>query len=632
MCGIAVILDRKGAAPEAACASMLQAMVHRGPDSSGQLVRDLGEHQLQMGHRRLAIIDLSPLGHQPMERGPAAISFNGEIYNYRELRQQLLEAGHVFRGRSDTEVLLAGYLQWGRDVLRRVRGMFALAIWDDRSRKLLLARDFIGMKPLYYRLSGNRFAAASDLKALVQAFPGEAVLDRAGLASLLAYGAVAEPLTVWQGFRVFPPASWMEVKVDAVRVELGPIERYWDYPTPGFQSNSSEGTERLHKAVSRHLESDVPVAIFLSAGVDSTAVAEVAAREKREGLLALSVGFPGDRGLDEASAAAETAAALGIEHRSVVLQENQPIDWFHQWLDSLDQPTLDGLNTFLISGACHREGIKVALSGLGGDEAFGGYQIFRSLPRWMPGLQAIAWGDTLSGGGLSQLLRWAGNRGGLAKYRGQLEALSESPRRLADAVLWKRRLFRQTDLKRMGLEAEGLDANSLPSDRPRPTGWDQADWGSVIRRMEADYYMRDTLLRVSDQASMAHSLELRLPLLDQDLWEWAMGQPIVGNGKPTKLALASIAGPRTMAAASRPKRGFSLPYREWLLGPLRPSVLEGMESLGGYDGLVERLYLGEMAASLKAGRLMHRWSTYWMLGVLGHWLASHVSRTGKAVR
>jgi asparagine synthase (glutamine-hydrolysing) len=631
MCGIAVILDRKGEGPEAACASMLHSMVHRGPDSCGQLSRDRGEYQLQLGHRRLAIIDLSPLGHQPMECGPAAISFNGEIYNYRELRQQLQEAGHVFRGRSDTEVLLAGYLRWGRDVLRRVRGMFALAIWDDRSGKLLLARDFIGMKPLFYRLSGTRFAAASDLKALVQSFPEEAVLDRAGVASLLAYGAVAEPLTVWEGFRAFPPASWMEVRVEAERIELGPIERYWDYPPPGFQSKSSEGKDRLQQAVSRHLESDVPVAIFLSAGVDSTAVAEVAARDRRQGLLALSVGFPGDRGLDEASAAAETAAALGIEHRSVLLQEESPINWFHQWLDSLDQPTLDGLNTFLISGACHREGIKVALSGLGGDEAFGGYQVFRSLPRWMLGLRAIAWGNTLSGGGLGQLLRWSGNRRGLAGYRRQLEALSESPKRLADAVLWKRRLFRQADLKRMGLEVEGLDAHSLPTGRPRPTGWDQADWGTVIRRMEADYYMRDTLLRVSDQASMAHSLELRLPLLDQDLWEWAMGQPIGGKGQPTKLALASIAGPRTMAAASRPKRGFSLPYRDWLLGPLRPSILEGMESLASYDGVVDRIYVGEMAASLRAGRLIHRWSAYWLLGVLGHWLTGHVSRAGKAL-
>lgn len=631
MCGIAVILDRKGAAPAAACGSMLQSMVHRGPDSSGQLSRERGAYQLQLGHRRLAIIDLSPLGHQPMECGPAAISFNGEIYNYRELRQQLQEAGHVFRGRSDTEVLLAGYLEWGRDVLRRARGMFALAIWDDRSGKLLLARDFIGMKPLYYRLSGNRFSAASDLKALVQSFPGEAVLDRAGVASLLAYGAVAEPLTVWQGFRAFPPASWMEVRVEAERIELGPIERYWDYPPPGFQSNPSEGKDRLQQAVSRHLESDVPVAIFLSAGVDSTAVAEVAARDRRQGLLALSVGFPGDRGLDEASAAAETAAALGIEHRSVLLQEEPPIDWFHQWLGSLDQPTLDGLNTFLISGACHREGIKVALSGLGGDEAFGGYQVFRSLPRWMVGLRTIAWGNSFSGGGLGQLLRWAGDRGGLVSYRRQLEALSESPKRLADAVLWKRRLFRQADLKRMGLEVEGLDAQSLPADRPRPTGWDQADWGTVIRRMEADYYMRDTLLRVSDQASMAHSLELRLPLLDQDLWEWAMGQPIGGNGQPTKFALASIAGPRTMAAASRPKRGFSLPYRDWLLGPLRPSVLDGMDSLASYGGVVDRSYLGEMAASLRAGQLRHRWSAYWMLGVLGHWLTGHVSRAGKAL-
>jgi asparagine synthase (glutamine-hydrolysing) len=610
---------------------MLQSMVHRGPDSSGKLSRDLGEHQLQLGHRRLAIIDLSPLGHQPMECGPAAISFNGEIYNHRELRQQLLEAGHVFRSRSDTEVLLTGYLQWGRDVLRRLRGMFAVAIWDDRSGKLLLARDFIGMKPLYYRLSGNRFAAASDLRALVRSFPEDAVLDRAGVASLLAYGAVAEPLTVWQGFRVLPPASWMEVKMEDGRIELGPIHRYWDYPPAGFQSDPSEGRERLQQAVTRHLESDVPVAIFLSAGVDSTAVAEVAARDRRQGLLALTVGFPGDRGLDEASAAAETAVALGIEHRSVVLQDEQPMDWFHRWVDSLDQPTLDGLNTFLISGACHREGIKVALSGLGGDEAFGGYQIFRSLPRWMVGLQAIAWGDSLSAGGLGQLLRWSGNRSRLVKYRRQLEALSEAPKRLADAVLWKRRLFRQTDLRMMRLEAEGLDANSLPADRPRPLGWDHHDWGTVIRRMEADYYMRDTLLRVSDQASMAHSLELRLPLLDQDLWEWAMGQPIGGKGQPLKHALASVAGPRTMAAASRPKRGFSLPYRDWLLGPLRPSVLDGIESLGSFDGLIDRVYIGEIAASLRSGRLVHRWSAYWMLGVLGHWLNRHVSHEGKAV-
>jgi asparagine synthase (glutamine-hydrolysing) len=630
MCGIAVILDRSGSDAAVRCARMLRSMVHRGPDGQGQISRDLGQHQLQIGHRRLAIIDLSDLGHQPMECGPAVISFNGEIYNYRALRRQLADAGHIFRSHSDTEVLLAGYLQWGADVLRRARGMFALALWDDRSRKLIVARDFIGMKPLYYRLSGDCFAAASDLRGLASAFPEDMVLDRAGLASLLAYGSVAEPLTVWKDVRMLPPASWMELELVAGRIQTGPIQGYWDYPAGGFRSDPKEGKDRLRQAVVRHLESDVPVAVFLSAGVDSTAVAEVAAAEKCRELLALTVGFPGVRGLDEAATAAQTAAALGIQHRSVVIGQEQPRDWFCQWIDSLDQPSLDGLNTFLISGACHREGIKVALSGLGGDEGFGGYQVFRTLPRWMAGLRAIAWGDSCSGGRLGNMLRCLGGTRGLVRYRRHLEALSESPGTLAEAVLWKRRLFRRAELQRMGIDEQSLDCFGLPIERPRPVVWDRADSVDVIRRMEADFYMRDTLLRVSDQASMAHSLELRLPLLDQDLWEWAMGQPIGTTRQPLKQALVEAAGPWTMEASRRPKRGFTLPYRQWLLGPLRETMLEGIDALGRYDGLVNRSYLHAVADSLNAGRLQQRWSAYWMLGVLGQWMHRYVDPSGKA--
>ena len=387
MCGIAGILKLNGPTTPGdttAVQRMVDAQVHRGPDDSG-IYRD---RQVVLGHRRLSIIDLSPAGRQPMtnEDGTVWITYNGEIYNYRELRDELIAAGYCFTSRTDTEVIIHGYEKWGIEgLLERLRGMFAFALYDARSSRLMLARDRLGIKPRYYWASadGEVVAFASEVKALLRSglVPNET--DREALIGFLLFGSVPSPLTTVKGIRCLPPGHYQ-----AVDHRGSALQRYWDVeyasgdePTRNAATIAADVHARLEDSVARHLVSDVPLGIFLSGGVDSAALAS---RAERSTLRTLTVVFE-EKDFSEAEQARQIAEQFHTEHREVLVTGADFMRELPGIFAAMDQPTNDGVNTYFVSKAAREAGLTVVLSGLGGDEVFWGYRHYR----WIAGYKNL---------------------------------------------------------------------------------------------------------------------------------------------------------------------------------------------------------------------------------------------------
>ncbi|MGH7751917.1 MAG: asparagine synthase (glutamine-hydrolyzing), partial [Gemmatimonadales bacterium] len=354
---------------------------HRGPDDEGLEVLPAGDtpHGLGLGVRRLAILDLSPAGRQPM-RDPVTgnwIVHNGEVYNFRELRGELEAAGHQFHSHSDTEVLLHSYAAWGLNCVTRWRGMFATAIWDAHLRRLVLFRDRLGIKPLYYCRDGDRFAFASEVRALVRGGWAAPRLDLTALDSFLSCGAVQEPLTIIAGVQALPPGHrlvWVEGRPEIVS--------YWQPRAQPEAPTSAAAAlpELLAEAARLHLVSDVPVGVFLSGGIDSSSVLTLLASAGPVTLQTFTVVFP-EGSFGDPAWARRLAQDFLTEHHELFLEEAELLQQLPGALRAMDQPTADGINTYLVSGAARQAGLKVALSGLGGDELFGGYSTFRRAPQ-----------------------------------------------------------------------------------------------------------------------------------------------------------------------------------------------------------------------------------------------------------
>jgi asparagine synthase (glutamine-hydrolysing) len=355
------------------------AMASRGPDGTGIWVSPDGG--LGLGHRRLAIIDLSPTGLQPMGRDDErfVIVHNGEIYNYRELRRELTDLGEEFVSHSDTEVILALYAREGAAMLSRLRGMYAFAIWDARERRLLLARDPYGIKPLYYAERQGVLRFASQVRALVAggALPGGQ--ETAGLVGFLLWGSVPEPHCLERGVRALPAGHHLIVEEGRV----GAPRAHHSFVKPPTAAEADVAAA-LEDSVRAHLVSDVPVGVFLSAGLDSGLVAALARRRHAEPLSTFTLRFDDYHGTpaDEGPLAAEVARTLGTRHVERRVRREEFLDLWPQALEAMDQPSIDGFNTYVVSRAAHDAGFKVVLSGLGGDELMGGYSSFREVPRW----------------------------------------------------------------------------------------------------------------------------------------------------------------------------------------------------------------------------------------------------------
>ncbi|HEV3457655.1 MAG TPA: asparagine synthase (glutamine-hydrolyzing), partial [Thermoanaerobaculia bacterium] len=652
MCGINGIFSYGAAAPPIDRDELQrtrEAMFARGPDAAGAWVSADG--RVGLASRRLAILDLSAAGDQPMAGagGRVQLVMNGEIYNFRQLRAELEAAGCRVRSSGDTEVVLALYLHHGDAIdamLRRLRGMFALAIWDEREgrpRRLLLARDPLGIKPLYYSASSARSGAsgqlrfASQVKALEAGGAVSPAVDPAGLAGFLLWGSVPEPWTIRRDVRALPAGHFLVIEEGrasqprpfaTLAGSLAGDATWSPGLTPGASTatGASGAISAIEESVTAHLVSDVPVAIFLSAGLDSGLVAALARRHLPEPPATFTLSFDVLAGTprDEAPLAAEVARRLGTRHLEKRMARE---DFARLWpaaLAAMDQPSIDGFNTFAVSRAAHEAGLKVVLSGLGGDELFGSYPSFAAVPRWR---RAARCGRFLPG----LAAAWPALAARLAPGHPKLAGLLRHGATLPGSYFLRRALFLPEELPAlMGREAaaEGLaaydpiaDAGKLvaaglaapaapagtgtPADPAAPADPgakghrpDRLDPWLAVQLMESSQYMRNQLLRDSDWASMACSVELRVPLVDAWLHRHLAAIGFQPARRLGKAALVRKLAPELPEALwHRPKTGFYIPVVEWLRpGELGPAG----HNLGGRSRALARLVLAELGISLPA--------------------------------
>jgi asparagine synthase (glutamine-hydrolysing) len=570
MCGInGIVRLTPGSAPidRAEVIRTRDAMTRRGPDDAGAWITE----EAALASRRLAILDLSEAGRQPFASsdGRVRIVMNGEIYNFRALRKELADAGVVFRSQSDTEVVLHLYQREGAAMLPRLRGMFGLAIWDgrdDSAKRLLLARDPLGIKPLYYSIDpggGGLLRFASQVKALEAGGAVSREVDPAGLAGFLLWGSVPEPFTIRRAVRALPAGTFLTVE-NGRAGEPVPFYRFGQR----FGDGDLEPAAAVEDSVRAHLVSDVPVAVFLSAGLDSGLIAALARRNLPEPPMTFTLRFDVLDGtpLDEGPLAAEVARALGTRH---IERRVERADFAAAWpeaLAAMDQPSIDGFNTWLVSRAAHEAGLKVVLSGLGGDELFGSYPSFRDVPAAVRAARRAA-----RVSGLAAL--WPALAGLLAPSRPKLRGLLRFGGTLPGAYYLRRGLFLPEELPGLigkdraeeGLAAYDpvVDAAAALAEIDRMPG--NSDPWIAVHALETARYMRNQLLRDSDWASMAHSVELRVPLVDP----WLRAHLAAGGFEPArsqgKAALVRRAAPELPAALwNRPKTGFYIPVMEWL--------------------------------------------------------------------
>lgn len=592
MCGIAGLYAYSGRVAEPSADELQRISTwqrYRGPDDHGQWRSADGRCLLD--HRRLAIIDPSAAGHQPMldRSGRLAISFNGEIYNYRELRAGLEQAGAVFVSGSDTEVLLRLYEIEGEAMLSRLRGMFAFAIWDEDRKSLFLARDPLGIKPLYYSADGEMFRFASLARALLAGGGIACNIEPGARAGFLLWGSVPEPLTWWSNIRILPAGHWLRVDQNGVGIPKAYVDLAAEFAAPAT-GQAVAFADAISQTVAYHMVADVPVGIFLSAGVDSVALASLACRHARDRLQSVTVSFDAfastDR--DESATARQLAAALGMSHSIVHFGQDDFERHRTDILRSMDQPTIDGINTYFVSMAARDVGLKVALSGVGGDELLGGYPSFRQVPAVVQQLRHLG----ISRGIGRQLRRLAAPFVGLVtspKYA----SLFEYGTTLADAYFLRRGLFMPWELDGLlGREeaAQGLERLKSVAGLEEPGVSPHA----AIAYFELSAYMRNQLLRDTDWSGMRHGVEVRVPFADASLVR-QLAPAIASSRPPTKADLAACIDTQNWEQlAQQPKRGFEVPVRSWLAGTgSRFARLRGwrgwaMEVLTEFDALALR--------------------------------------------
>ena len=650
MCGICGVIGiQPSERAEEVTRRMMGALQHRGPDEDGILVAP----SAALGMRRLSIIDL-PGGHQPVfnETRNVAVVFNGEIYNFPQLRNTLESRGHVFRTHSDTEVIVHAYEEWGEQCLQELRGMFAFAIWDatpsvssggasgeaSGRARIFLARDRLGIKPLYYAVSDGVLLFSSEVRSLLASGLLKPRLSPDSLEAYLTFGSVAEPSTLLEGVFSAPPGHCLTCSADAPTVKPSP-RPYWVYsdavlehekgPQPkNIQQAAKLLRPLLEEVVRDHLVADVPLGVFLSSGLDSTSLVALGSRFQSD-LHTFTVIFPEQR-YSEARISRETAKRFKTRHQEVLLGPDTLAAQLDDAVKSLDQPTMDGVNTYFVSRAARQGGLKVALSGLGSDEIFGGYSTFVSTPqaafaarlgRWIPGpfrrftagaAVRIAAGDSV----------------------GKAAAAWRSPWDFPHAYYFTRLLFTPSRVQR--LLAPYFESNEY-SNKP------ESPWRARLREtsrqalrldsfgsvscFELQSYMVNTLLRDTDSVSMANSLEVRVPFLDHRLVEFVGRLPKSAKwvrGIPKSLLVEALSGLLPEEVVGQPKRTFTLPWEIWLRGSLGVRISQDLANLTPplQQYLNPRAVRGAWQ-NFAIGQT--NWSRPWSLYVLNEWVRHHVT-------
>ncbi|HEV8430021.1 MAG TPA: asparagine synthase (glutamine-hydrolyzing) [Pyrinomonadaceae bacterium] len=613
MCSISGILNvanRSSSELREVVRRMNEAQKHRGPDDHGVVKCDFQGGEVVLGNTRLAIIDTSAAGHQPMN-DPATgnwITYNGETYNFKDLRDEIDQQTEPWSSNTDTEVVLRAYRRFGPDTFRKMRGMFALALWDNQRETLLLARDPLGIKPLYCYVSENQFVFASELRALLASELVPRRLSAAGVDSYLANGSVEAPLTIVDGVKQLLPGHSLLVRVSEARqIELTDIE----FANPGRQPTESTRKDavarlrhELEESVRLHLVSDVPLGVFLSGGMDSSALVALMRRISKEPPKTFSVVFDEVK-FTEAPFSRAVSERFNTDHCEIPLSEDRLLEILPEAIAAIDQPTMDGINTFVVSRAVKSKGITVALSGLGGDELFAGYPSFRRALRF----EAIS---QMS----KRVLRAAAGVGRLAAsgsvQRDKFWQLANSEGDPEDVYRISRQLFSRDSLKQITGRNGGYQRRN-----GNRTGGDVVN---TISKLELTGYMTNTLLRDTDAMSMAHSLEVRVPFVDMKVVDYVLSLPgewkTAASAGPKPLLADAVADLLPKEFLNRPKMGFTLPFENWLQGKLRGEVASVLER--PTCGLNAQAVREVWSRFLEKPRAVG-WSRPWSLYVLARW-------------
>ncbi len=622
MCGIfGYVLDRS-AGPPPSLERAIDCLRHRGPEGEGTFLDALSEPVCGLAHSRLAIIDLTEGGRQPMSTadGRFTVVNNGEIYNYREIRKELEASGTRVRTDSDTEAILHVYARWGKAGLDRLRGMFAFAIWDARERSLFVARDRLGVKPLYVARTPGGVIFASELRAILSTGLVAPKIDARALEGYLAFGSTREPATIVRGVELLPSGGYAELRDGRWSEGL-----YWTPPLGADRKVSREDAiaetrSLLQESISLRLIADVPVSVFLSGGIDSSAILALASMESKQPLHAFTIALE-ESSLDETAHARAVASHFGAEHHVVVLAAERIAGDIDDAMAALDQPSADGVNTYFVAKAVKAAGFPVALSGIGGDELFAGYPKFRTFRNVMRLRPLLAGAPSWIPGGSSSLLRGALPERLSLRTRQALDLLATRGDPFGVYSVF-RRMFSASEIEALlgRVSGEGQQANALDRDI---AGWARTDEQAVTAYslFELTSYLRNTLLRDTDIMSMAHALEVREPLLDHRLVERLLAYPdsfklARGVNKPLLVgAVPELPAP----TVQRTKMGFTLPFDAWLRGPLREwaeGKLASAEAVGLRAAAVQAVWQAFLEGRLSFSRV-------WALVALVDWCNRH---------
>ena len=615
MCGIAGCLLTGGSAFDGmeVVRRMSRAMEHRGPDAEGFL----SEGPIALAHRRLSIIDVSESSNQPFidASGRYAIVFNGEVYNFKEVRDEL--GGYAFRTKSDTEVVLAAFAEWGPACVHRFKGMFAFAVWDRQEGTLFLCRDRLGVKPLYFHRGDGFILFASEVRAMLASGLIPRRVDRRALADYLAFQSFGYPASPVMGVEQLEAGSWMQVRVSEIRKEV-----YWkpgaarvegDLEDPVFVRRRVR--ELLLKAVERRLVSDVPIGAFLSGGIDSSAVVGLMEEAGFSQPATFNVSFA-EEAFDESRYAEVVAKKFSTRHTTIRLAPEDFLKDLDEALDAMDSPSGDGPNTFMVSRAIRQAGMTVALSGVGGDELFAGYPFFHTQLKWQK-LDGLFRMTGVPRRMAASLMR----RSSSGRMQRLASILGADGTEICHTYPEYRRIItrRQTEaFTRLGNPHEnGLEAQLLAR---------QDEWRSlpVLSQVSvADYlgYTQHTLLKDTDQMSMAVSLEVREPFFDHDLIDFVLQVPdaVKRPVYPKSLLVESLKPLLPDEIVHRRKQGFVFPWDLWMRGPLREFCQKRIDALCDRDFIQADCLRGFWNAFLEKGSHV-RYTDVWVFVVLGYWM------------
>lgn len=552
MCGISGSIGYK----QNFISDMNEALNHRGPDDNGFF----SEKSIQLGQTRLSILDLTKKGHQPMHNEDKSIwiTYNGEIYNFQEIRKRLISTGHKFLSNTDTEVVIHAYEQFGTDCIKYFNGMFAFAIWDKNKNHLFAARDRLGIKPFIYYHNKDKFIFSSELKAILATNHANKKFNKRAIYDFFSYGSVYAPHTLIEKVYQLLPGHYLVFKNNGLK-----IDRYWK-PSKNLSKEKEKIQLKkirklLEKSVKSRLISDVPLGAFLSGGIDSSAIVALMQKNSKKQVKTFSVVF-NEKDYDESEFSDKIANKFNTDHKQILLKEKEVLEQMPKIFDSMDQPSVDGFNTYIISQAVKKAGLTVALSGLGGDELFAGYPLFKNLPRLNKLRKVFSIiPSKIRKSIFNNFLQKAENRRNLKTYAALLHC-----RNLTDLQSLQRKVFLDFEIKKI------VEGNLHTKTQIK--NYYLQNPINILSKLELSTYLQNTLLHDTDRMSMAHALEVRVPFLDHELVDYVLsipGKRKVSKDYPKVLLLKAVKQLLPREVYKRKKQGFVFPWDKWLRNELK---------------------------------------------------------------